>query len=97
MGIDDPKLPDELASVVQSEIAAWIADLQVLSRDPGMQKFAELRGKLFPGDSYSAGPLGDGGILGRLNGLPVLDNMLSAFKADDLEDLVVRTPRAGPR
>ena len=94
MGIDDPKLPDELASVVQSEIAAWIADLQVLSRDPGMQKFAELRAKLFPGDPYSAGPLGDGGILGRLKGLPVLDNVLSALKADDLEDLIVEAPRA---
>jgi hypothetical protein len=61
-----------------------------------MKKFAELRAKLFPKASYSVGPLGDWGILGRPKGLPVLDNVLSAFKADDLEDLVVPTPRAVP-
>jgi len=97
MEISDPQLPDDLVSVVRSEIDPWIADLVVPSRDSAMQKFAELRAELFLRDSDSVGPLGDGGILWKPKGLPVLDNVLSAFKADDLEDLVVRAPRAGPR
>ncbi len=96
MGIDDPKLPDELASVIRSEIDAWIADLTVIGRDSRGQKFVELQARLFPGDSDIVGPLGRGGLLGRPMGLPVLDNVLSALKADDLEDLVVPAPPAGP-
>ena len=93
MGISDLELPHDLASVVRSEIDAWIANLEVLSRDSRVQKFVELQGKLFPGDSDIAWPL-RGGILGRPKGLPVLDNVLSALKADDLEDLIVEAPRA---
>jgi hypothetical protein len=45
---------------------------------------------------YRFGSLGDGGIVRRRKRLGIPDNELSAFKADDLEDLVVRTPPAGP-
>lgn len=96
MGISDSQLPDELASVFRSGIDAWIADLKVLGRDLRAKKFVELQAKPFPAESQILRPFGDGGILGRPKGLPVLDNVLSGLKADDLEDLVVSAPRPGP-
>jgi len=97
MGIEGLEKPYDLSLVVRSQIDAWIADLEVLSWDPRVRKFAELREKLFSADPWSVGPPGDGRILGRRKGLPVLDNELSAFKADDLADIVFPAPRAGPR
>jgi hypothetical protein len=95
MGMHDPELPDDLSLFVRSQIDAWVADLEVLSRDPRLRKFADFREKLFKPDPSSVGPLGRGGILGRRKGLPVLDNELSACKADDLADVVVPAMR-GP-
>ena len=96
MGIVEPEKLSELSVVVRSQIDAWVANLEVLSQDPRVRKFVELREKLFAADLSNVGPPGDAGILGRRKGLPVLDNELSAFKADDLDDVVVPVPR-GPR
>ena len=96
MGIVEPEKLSELSVVVRSQIDAWVANLEVLSQDPRVRKFVELREKLFAAALSNVGPTGDGGILGRRKGLPVLDNELSAFKADDLDDVVVPVPR-GPR
>ena len=85
--------PASLALVIESEIDAWIAEIEVLRRDPRVRKFAELRKKIDQVDaSYRLGPSGSGGIGGGRLGIPA--NELSAFKADDLEDLVIRTPLA---
>lgn len=45
---------------------------------------------------YRFGSLGNRGNLARPKRLGIPDNELSAFKADDLDDLVVRGPRAVP-
>jgi hypothetical protein len=89
----DTKLPHDIAPVVQLEIDAWIADLAVLSRRSPVKQFVELRARLFSGDSEIVAPLGDGGILEGPKGLPVLRNELSAFKVDDLRDVVVPAPQ----
>jgi len=44
---------------------------------------------------YRFGSLRNGGIAGRRKQLSIPDNELSALKADDLDDLVVRTPGRG--
>src|SRR5437867_6610829 len=38
--------PEDPASVVRSQLTAWMADLEVLSRDPRVRKFAELQQKI---------------------------------------------------
>jgi len=170
--------PEDPASVVRSQLTAWMADLEVLSRDPRVRKFAELQQKIDdldvfidealappaakrsspfqPYDAYDAyefgrdlagrelstlelsklehdrfpewsnesrrfmvqyliengvaevvrttsagrptryrfAALGRGGDGGRRMRLGVPDNELSAFKGEDLEDLVVRRPSA---
>src|SRR6267143_3722320 len=93
MGELNSDAPASLALVIESEIDAWIAEIEVLRRDPRVRKFAELRKKIDQVDaSYRPGPSRSGGIGGGRLGIPA--NELSAFKADDLEDLVIRTPRA---
>jgi len=178
----NPNLPEDLASVIRSQLQVWMAELEELSRDPKVRKFTELRQKIdgadahidesilppasdrslspfHPYDAYdafefardisgqevstlqlsklaydrfpewsdesrrfmidylvhhgvaevarttSAGlptryrfrALGNGGVAGRRIRLGVPDNELSAFKGEDLEDLVPRTPsKASP-
>lgn len=176
----NPELPEELASVIRSELKAWMIELEVLSRDPSVRKFAELRRKIdeadaiideavappapnrsspfHPYDAYDAfefardlagrevsthelsnlalcrfpdwsnesrrfmvhylidngmaelarttasgrparfrfRSLGRGGIAGRRKRLGIPESELSAFKAEDLEDVVTRAPSVGP-
>jgi hypothetical protein len=95
VGIEAPEKPYDFSAVVRAQIDSWVANLEVLSKDPRVRRFTELREELFAADLSSVGPPGDGGILGRRKGLPFLDNELSAFKADDLKD-VVFPARRGP-
>src|SRR2546428_6196287 len=51
--------PENPVSVVRSQLKAWMAELEVLSRDPRVRKFAELRQKIDEVDSFldeAAGP-----------------------------------------
>src|SRR5207245_10473399 len=51
--------PEKPMSVVRSQLKAWMAELEVLSRDPRVRKFAELRQKIDEVDSFldeAAGP-----------------------------------------
>src|SRR2546425_12779166 len=41
-----PASPEDPASVVRSQLTAWTAELEILSRDPSVRKFAELRQKI---------------------------------------------------
>ena len=172
----NPNLPEDLVSVIRSQLQVWMAELEELSRDPKVRKFTELRQKIdeadahidesiprpasnrssspfHPYDAYDAfefardisgqevstlqlsklaydrfpewsdasrrfmvhylvengvaevaettasgrptsyrfGSIRNGGIAGRRSRLGIPDNELSALKADDLDDLVVRT------
>src|SRR3989454_10156276 len=54
-----PDSPENPASVVRSQLKAWMSELEVLSRDPRVRKFAELRQKIDEVDSFldeAAGP-----------------------------------------
>src|SRR3989442_5472832 len=44
--------PENPMSVVRSQLKAWMAELEVLSRDPRVRKFAELRQKIDEVDSF---------------------------------------------
>ena len=171
-----PDSSENPASVVRSQLKAWMAELEVLSRDPRVRKFAELREKIDEVDSfldeaavppapsrsspfqpydayefgrdlagrelstlelsklaqgrfpewsnesrrfmvqyliangvaevarttaagrpirYRFGALGNGRVAGRRMRLGVPDNELSAFKGEDMEDLVLRVPSGG--
>src|SRR5207245_9249209 len=46
MGNMKPASPEDPASVVRSQLTAWTAELEILSRDPRVRKFAELRQKI---------------------------------------------------
>jgi hypothetical protein len=46
------KMPDEMASMVRSQIEAWTAELDKLRRDPRVRKFTELRQKLEAADAF---------------------------------------------
>ena len=172
-----PHFPEDSASVIRSQLTSWMAELEVLGRDPRVRKFAELQQKIDevdvfldeavvappapnrsspfqPYDAYDAyefgrdlagrelstlelsklahgrfpewsnesrrfmvdyliengvaevagttaagrpkryrfGALGNRGVAGRRMRLGVPDNELSAFKGEDLEDLVARVP-----
>src|SRR5207249_12313082 len=88
-----PDFPEDPASVVRSQRKAWIAELEVLSRDPRVRKFTELRQKIELADAwYRLGSHGQGGIGGNQTRLGIPADELSAFKTDDLEDLVLRIP-----
>lgn len=76
-----PDLADGLASIAQSQIVRWKAELEVLRRDPRVKEFTELRQKIDEADTVT---------FESRKRLGIPDNELSAFKADDLEDLVVR-------
>ena len=47
-----PEIPDELASIVRSQIEEWTAELENLRRDPSVKKFTELRRKLEDADAF---------------------------------------------
>ncbi len=47
----NPELPEDFASVIRSELKAWMIELEVLSRDPSVRKFAELRQKIDEADA----------------------------------------------
>src|SRR5213593_1716435 len=64
-----PDFPEDPASVVRSQRKAWIAELEVLSRDPRVRKFAELRQKIEMADAwYRLGSPGQGGSAGIRRG-----------------------------
>ncbi len=46
----NPELPEDLAPVIRSELKAWMIELEVLSRDPSVRKFAGLRQKIDEAD-----------------------------------------------
>ncbi len=84
--------PKDLDLVIQSQIDAWVTELEVLRRDPRVRKFAELWHKIEAEAAwYWAGPSGPGRIGGGQKRLGIPANELSGLKSDDLEDLVVRT------
>src|SRR5256886_6452070 len=86
-----PDFPEDPASVVRSQRKAWIAELEVLSRDPRVRKFAELRQKIEMADAwYRLGSPGQGGISGNQTRLGIPANGLFAVKTGDLEGLVLR-------
>ena len=88
-----PDFPEDRASVVRSQLKTWMAELEVLSRDPRVRKFAELRQKIETADAwYRLGSPGQGEIGGNQTRLGIPANELSAFKTADLEDLVIRIP-----
>src|SRR3989442_15518438 len=86
-----PDFPEDPASVVRSQRKAWIAELEVLSRDPRVRKFAELRQKIEMADAwYRLRSPGQGGISGNQTRLGIPADALSAVKTGDLEDLGIR-------
>src|SRR2546427_10179772 len=88
-----PDFPEDPASVVRSQRKAWMAELKVLSRDPRVRKFAELRQKIDMADAWSRrGPPGQGGIGGNQKRLGIPANELSAFKTAGLVELLIRNP-----
>ncbi len=88
-----PDFLEDLAPVVRSQLKAWMAELKVLSRDPRVRKFAELRQKIETADAwYRLGSPGQGEIGGNQTRLGIPANELSAFKTAELEDLVIRIP-----
>jgi len=61
-----PDFPEDPASVVRSQLKTWMAELEVLSRDPRVRKFAELRQKIETADAwYRLGSPGQGEIGGN--------------------------------
>jgi len=48
----NPDLPEDLASVIRSQLQVWMAELEVLSRDPKVRKFTELRQKIDEADAH---------------------------------------------
>src|SRR5256885_15072193 len=64
-----PDFPEDRASVVRSQLKTWMAELEVLSRDPRVRKFAELRQKIEMADAwYRLGSPGQGEIGGEQTG-----------------------------
>lgn len=47
-----PDLPQDLSLVVRSQLQAWTAELEVLSQDPRVKKFTELRQKIDEADTF---------------------------------------------
>ena len=47
-----PNSPEDQASVVRSQRKAWTAELELLLRDPQVQKFTELREKIDEADAF---------------------------------------------
>src|SRR5256712_1662315 len=52
MGNMKPASPEDPASVVRSQLTAWMAELEVLRRDPLVRKFAELPQKVDEADVF---------------------------------------------
>src|SRR3989449_5480701 len=48
----NPDLPEDLASVIRSQLQVWMAELEELSRDPKVRKFTELRQKIGGADAH---------------------------------------------
>src|SRR5437867_13428792 len=93
MGNMKPDFPEDPASVVRSQLKTWMAELEVLSRDPRVRKFAELRQKIETADAwYRLGSPGQGEIGGNQMRLGIPANELSAFQTADPEALVIRIP-----
>src|SRR2546430_17113851 len=88
-----PDFPEDPASVVRSQRKAWIAELEVLSRDPRVRKFAELRQKIEMADAwYRLGSPGQGGIGGNQTGAGVPANGRSRVKTGGLGGPLHRIP-----
>src|SRR2546430_16627036 len=86
-----PDFPEDPASVVRSQRKAWMAELEVLSRDPRVRKFTELRQKIEMADAwYRLGSPGQGGISGNQTRPGVPAHEPSAFQTELSEDLFIR-------
>ena len=72
----NPNLPEDLASVIRSQLQVWMAELEELSRDPKVRKFTELRQKIDGADAHI-----DESILP-----PASDRSLSPFHPYDAYD-----------
>jgi len=51
-----PNLPDDVASIVRSQIEAWTTELEDLQRDPRVRKYSELRQKIDEADAFVVEP-----------------------------------------
>src|SRR2546422_5582789 len=93
-----PDFLEDLAPVVRSQLKAWMAELKVLSRDPRVRKFAELRQKIETADAwYRLGSPGQGEIGGDQKRLGVSADEMSAVQKAGLEELVIPIPPAKVR
>ncbi|HEX9341051.1 MAG TPA: hypothetical protein VF992_07785 [Thermoplasmata archaeon] len=48
----NPSLPENLETVLRSQVEAWTAELEVLRRDARVRKFAELRRRIDEADAF---------------------------------------------
>src|SRR2546421_9796406 len=86
MGNMKPDFPEDPASVVRSQLKTWMAELEVLSRDPRVRKFAELRQKIETADAwYRLGSPGQGEIGGDQMRLGSSADEMAAVKKGGLE------------
>src|SRR2546426_9662738 len=88
-----PDFLEDLAPVVRSQLKAWMAELKVLSRDPRVRKFAELRQKIETADAwYRLGSPGQGEIGGDEAALGGPAEELAGVQTACLEDPLLRIP-----
>src|SRR2546425_9022431 len=93
-----PDFLEDLAPVVRSQLKAWMAELKVLSRDPRVRKFAELRQKIETADAwYRLGSPGQGEIGGDQRRLGGLAGQTFPLKKGGLEGLFVPIPPTNGR
>src|SRR2546422_2433094 len=93
MGNMKPDFPEDPASVVRSQLKTWMAELEVLSRDPRVRKFAELRQKIETADAwYRLGSPGQGEIGGEQMGLGVSAEGTFAVQKAGLEGPRIPNP-----
>src|SRR2546426_11192325 len=91
-----PDFLEDLAPVVRSQLKAWMAELKVLSRDPRVRKFAELRQKIETADAwYRLGSPGQGEIGGNQRRLGSSGNEQFPLQRGGLGGIV--TPIPPPR
>lgn len=48
----NPQMPEDLVSVFQSQVKAWMAELELLRQDPRVREFTELRRKIDDADAF---------------------------------------------
>ena len=89
------EVSQDFEGAIRSRLDAWLAELDLLSRDPRVREFTELLRKI-DGVGRGARMLSSrhGGIEGSRNRTGIPANELSSFKEDDLEDPVAGVPAA---